>query len=75
MRVSMTSRFIVFLETVVILDQSVVSGLVPVLSQSLRNTETKRGLGRNTTLRNAYRKLLSHLGEGGQIEMISLEED
>ncbi|XP_064198170.1 protein MMS22-like [Anguilla rostrata] len=63
------------LETVAILDQSVVSGLVPVLSQSLRNTETKRGLGRNTTLRNAYRKLLSHLGEGGQIEMISLEED
>ncbi|KAJ8354044.1 hypothetical protein SKAU_G00216110 [Synaphobranchus kaupii] len=63
------------LETVAILDQSVVSGLIPVLSLSLRSTETKRGLGRNTTLRNAYRKLLSHLGEGGQVEMISLEED
>ncbi|KAJ8288321.1 hypothetical protein COCON_G00009800 [Conger conger] len=63
------------LETVAILDQSVVTVLIPVLSQNLRTTETKRGLGRNTTLRNAYRKLLSHLGEGGQVEMISLEEE
>ena len=39
------------LETVAILDQSVVTALIPVLSQNLRTTETKRGLGRNTTLR------------------------
>ncbi|KAG9342752.1 hypothetical protein JZ751_015614 [Albula glossodonta] len=63
------------LETVVILDPSVVLVLIPVLSLSLRNTETKRGLGKNITLRNAYRKLLSHLGERGQVEMICLEED
>ncbi|KAJ8411514.1 hypothetical protein AAFF_G00163220 [Aldrovandia affinis] len=63
------------LETVAILDQAAVSILIPVLSMSLRSTETKRGQGINTTLRNAYRKLLSHLGEGGQVEMISLEEE
>ncbi|KAJ8290906.1 hypothetical protein GJAV_G00019050 [Gymnothorax javanicus] len=63
------------LQTVAILAQSAVSCLIPVLSQSLRTSETKRGLGRNSTLRNAYRKLLSHLGEAGQVEMICLDEE
>ncbi|XP_036395737.1 protein MMS22-like [Megalops cyprinoides] len=63
------------LETVAILDPPVASTLIPILSLNLRNTESKRGLGRNATLRNAYRKLLSHLGEAGQAELISLEQD
>ncbi|KAM3873679.1 protein MMS22-like [Diretmus argenteus] len=63
------------LETVAVLDPPVVQALVPSLSHSLRNTEHKRGLGRNATLRSAYKKLLSLLGESGQAEMISLEEE
>ncbi|KAL0984652.1 hypothetical protein UPYG_G00144740 [Umbra pygmaea] len=63
------------LETVAVLDSRAVLALIPVLSMSLRNTEHKRGLGKNTTLRNAYRKLLTLLGDSGQAEMISLEED
>ncbi|KAK7886485.1 hypothetical protein WMY93_026106 [Mugilogobius chulae] len=47
----------------------------PNLSLSLRNTERKRGLGRNTTLRSAYKKLLCILGESGQAEITSLEDD
>ncbi|XP_046875217.1 protein MMS22-like [Hypomesus transpacificus] len=63
------------LETVAVLDLPVVQVLVPVLSLSLRNTEHKRGLGRNSTLRSAYKKLLSILGDVGQAEAISLEEE
>ncbi|CAJ1061947.1 protein MMS22-like isoform X1 [Xyrichtys novacula] len=63
------------LETVAVLDPSVVQALIPNLSASLRNTEHKRGLGRNTALRSAYRKLLSLLGECGHAEMTSLEAD
>ncbi|CAB1333669.1 unnamed protein product [Coregonus sp. 'balchen'] len=63
------------LETIAVLDSHVVQVLIPVLSLSLRNTEHKRGLGKNTTLRNAYRNLLTLLGDGGQAEIISLEED
>uniref|UniRef100_A0A674E847 Protein MMS22-like n=1 Tax=Salmo trutta TaxID=8032 RepID=A0A674E847_SALTR len=39
------------LETIAVLDSRVVQVLIPVLSLSLRNTEHKRGLGKNTTLR------------------------
>lgn len=39
------------LETVAVLDPSVVQALVPNLSLSLRNTEHKRGLGKNIALR------------------------
>uniref|UniRef100_A0A8D3CPY1 Protein MMS22-like n=1 Tax=Scophthalmus maximus TaxID=52904 RepID=A0A8D3CPY1_SCOMX len=63
------------LETVAVLDPSVVRSLVPSLSLSLRNTEHRRGLGKNTALRSAYRKLLSLLGEIGQAEISSLEVD
>ncbi|TKS81669.1 Protein MMS22-like [Collichthys lucidus] len=63
------------LETVAVLDASVVQALIPNLSVSLRNTEHKRGLGRNIALRSAYRKLLCLLGESGQAEITSLEAD
>ncbi|XP_035020602.1 protein MMS22-like [Hippoglossus stenolepis] len=63
------------LETVAVLDPSVVQALIPTLSLSLRNTEHKRGLGKNIALRTAYRKLLSLLGESGQVEISSLEVD
>ncbi|XP_066508623.1 protein MMS22-like [Hoplias malabaricus] len=63
------------LETVAVLSQPTVSSLIPSLSLSLRNTEQKRGLGRNTSLRNAYKSLLGLLGEAGKAEMVSLEED
>ncbi|XP_034553027.1 protein MMS22-like isoform X2 [Notolabrus celidotus] len=63
------------LETVAVLDPCVVQALIPNLSLSLRNTEHKRGLGKNIALRSAYRKLLSLLGECGQAEMTSLEAD
>ncbi|XP_016893079.1 protein MMS22-like isoform X2 [Cynoglossus semilaevis] len=63
------------LETVAVLDPSVVQALVPNLSLSLRNTEHKRGLGKNIALRNAYRTLLSLLGDSGQAEISSLEAD
>lgn len=39
------------LETVAVLSPSAVSALIPVLSQSLRNTEQKRGIGKNASLR------------------------
>ncbi|KAG7475126.1 hypothetical protein JOB18_024511 [Solea senegalensis] len=63
------------LEIVAVLDPTVVQALVPSLSLSLRNTEHKRGLGKNTALRSAYKKLLSLLGERGQVEITSLEVD
>ncbi|CAL8247994.1 unnamed protein product [Lota lota] len=63
------------LETVAILDPRVVRELVPDLTLSLRATEHKRGQGRNAALRSAYKKLLDQLGESGQAEMVSLDED
>ncbi|KAM8846831.1 protein MMS22-like isoform 1-T1 [Synchiropus picturatus] len=63
------------LETVAVLDPRVVQALIPELSLSLRNVEHKRGLGRNATLRGAYKKLLCLLGESGLAEITSLEED
>ncbi|KAF5896977.1 protein MMS22-like, partial [Clarias magur] len=38
------------LETVAVLNPLAMSPLIPVLSQSLRNTEQKRGIGKNTSL-------------------------
>ncbi|KAM6995376.1 protein MMS22-like [Tautogolabrus adspersus] len=63
------------LETVAVLDPPVVQALIPNLSLSLRNTEHKRGLGKNIALRSAYRKLLCLLGESGQAELTSLDAD
>nr|XP_015210975.1 PREDICTED: protein MMS22-like isoform X2 [Lepisosteus oculatus] len=63
------------LETVAVLDQPVVVSLIPTMSLCLRNSEHKRGLGKNTAQRSAYRKLLSHLGESGQAEIVSFDND
>lgn len=63
------------LEVVAVLHPFTVTALIPFLSLSLRKTECKRGLGKNTSLRNGYRRLLALLGDSGQAEMISLEED
>uniref|UniRef100_A0A8B9LW64 Protein MMS22-like n=1 Tax=Astyanax mexicanus TaxID=7994 RepID=A0A8B9LW64_ASTMX len=63
------------LETVAILSPSTVSTLIPDLSRCMRNTEQKRGLGRNISLRNGYKSLLALLGEAGQAELVSLEAD
>ncbi|CAG6016014.1 unnamed protein product [Menidia menidia] len=63
------------LETVAVLDPAAVLALVPDLTAGLRKAEHKRGLGKNTSLRSAYMKLLCLLGEGGQAEITSLESD
>ncbi|XP_037058370.1 protein MMS22-like isoform X3 [Peromyscus leucopus] len=63
------------LETVATLDQHVVIHLIPTLTQSLEDSELKWGLGRNITQREAYSKLLSHLGQVGQDEKRRLESD
>uniref|UniRef100_A0A672LG13 Protein MMS22-like n=1 Tax=Sinocyclocheilus grahami TaxID=75366 RepID=A0A672LG13_SINGR len=63
------------LEVAAVLHPFTVTALIPFLSPSLRKTEYKRGLGKNTSLRNGYRRLLALLGDCGQAEMISLEED
>ncbi|XP_030883799.1 protein MMS22-like [Leptonychotes weddellii] len=63
------------LEIVAALDQQVVIDLLSTLTQSLKDSERKWGLGRNTAQREAYSKLLSHLGQVGQDEMQRLESD
>ncbi|VFV20672.1 uncharacterized protein LYPA_23C009592 [Lynx pardinus] len=63
------------LETVAALDQQVVVHLLSTLTQSLKDSERKWGLGRNIAQREAYSKLLSHLGQVGQDEMQRLESD
>uniref|UniRef100_A0A3Q0R1D6 Protein MMS22-like n=1 Tax=Amphilophus citrinellus TaxID=61819 RepID=A0A3Q0R1D6_AMPCI len=63
------------LEIVAVLDPTVVQALIPNLSLSLRNTEHKRGLGKNIALRTVYVKLLGLLGESGQAEITSLESE
>uniref|UniRef100_A0A2K6M819 Protein MMS22-like n=1 Tax=Rhinopithecus bieti TaxID=61621 RepID=A0A2K6M819_RHIBE len=63
------------LETVATLDQQVVIHLISTLTQSLKDSEQKWGLGRNIAQREAYSKLLSHLGQVGQDEMQRLEND
>ncbi|TNN64595.1 Protein MMS22-like [Liparis tanakae] len=44
------------LETVSVLDRPLVQALLPHLTLSLRNTERKRGLGRNAALRRVARR-------------------
>ncbi|XP_063773088.1 protein MMS22-like isoform X2 [Pseudophryne corroboree] len=63
------------LETLAIIDQSLVVNLIPTISHSLKESEHKRGLGRNAASREAYRRLLSHLGEQGQDELRILENE
>ncbi|XP_075718303.1 protein MMS22-like [Rhinoderma darwinii] len=63
------------LETLAVLDQSLVGSLIPTITQSLKESEHKRGLGRNASSREAYRRLLSHLGEHGQDELKTLENE
>uniref|UniRef100_A0A8D2B947 Protein MMS22-like n=1 Tax=Sciurus vulgaris TaxID=55149 RepID=A0A8D2B947_SCIVU len=63
------------LETVATLKQHVVISLISTLTQSLKDSELKWGLGKNIEQREAYRKLLSHLGQMGQDEMQRLEND
>ncbi|XP_030054263.1 protein MMS22-like [Microcaecilia unicolor] len=63
------------LTTLTGIDQSLVVSLIPTITQSLKNSEHKQGLGRNTVQREAYRRLLSHLGESGQSEILKLEID
>lgn len=63
------------LEVLSVLDQQLVISLIPTISQCLKDSEHKRGLGRNTAQRESYRRLLSHLGEAGQSEMLALETD
>ncbi|XP_059556874.1 protein MMS22-like [Myotis daubentonii] len=63
------------LETVAALDQQVVIHLIPTLTQTLKDSEQKWGLGRNMAQRQAYSKLLSHLGQVGQDEMQRLENE
>ncbi|GAB5571738.1 protein MMS22-like [Prionailurus iriomotensis] len=63
------------LETVAALDQQVVIHLLSTVTQSLKDSERKWGLGRNIAQREAYSKLLSHLGQVGQDEMQRLESD
>ncbi|XP_021077764.1 protein MMS22-like isoform X2 [Mus pahari] len=63
------------LETVATLNQHVVIQLIPTLTQSLKDSELKWGLGRNIAQREAYSKLLSRLGQVGQGEKQRLESD
>ncbi|XP_059837350.1 protein MMS22-like isoform X1 [Hypanus sabinus] len=61
------------LEMVAVLNQGLVVGLIPTLSQTLKDTEHKQGLGRNSLQRASYRRLLIRLGEEGQAEIAKLE--
>ncbi|XP_028636476.1 protein MMS22-like [Grammomys surdaster] len=63
------------LETVATLSQHVVIQLIPTLTQSLKDSELKWGLGRNIAQREAYSKLLCRLGQVGQDEKQRLESD
>uniref|UniRef100_A0A8C5NW92 Protein MMS22-like n=1 Tax=Jaculus jaculus TaxID=51337 RepID=A0A8C5NW92_JACJA len=63
------------LETVATLDQQIVIHLIPTLTQSLKDSELKWGLGRNIAQRDAYSKLLSYLGQVGQKEKQKLENE
>ncbi|KAM5256891.1 protein MMS22-like [Ctenodactylus gundi] len=63
------------LETVAMLNQQIVINLISTLTQSLKNSEMKWGLGRNIEQREAYGKLLSLLGQMGEEEIQRLEND
>ncbi|XP_012877806.1 PREDICTED: protein MMS22-like [Dipodomys ordii] len=63
------------LETAATLNQKIVIHLIPALTHSLKDSELKWGLGRNIAQREAYSKLLSHLGQVGQDEKQRLESE
>ncbi|XP_074846957.1 protein MMS22-like [Carettochelys insculpta] len=63
------------LEVVAVLDQPLVISLIPTITQSLKDSEHKQGLGRNTAQREAYKRLLSHLTAAGQNEILKLENE
>ncbi|XP_069707251.1 protein MMS22-like [Phaenicophaeus curvirostris] len=68
-------RVFSILETVAVLDQTLVTSLIPTMTQSLKNSEHKQGLGRNAAQREAYKRLLSYLTEAGQNEIQKLEKE
>ncbi|NXR59915.1 MMS22 protein, partial [Rhadina sibilatrix] len=68
-------RVFSILETVAVLDQTLVTSLIPTITQSLKDSERKQGLGRNAAQREAYKRLLSHLAEAGQNEIQKLENE
>ncbi|XP_074006815.1 LOW QUALITY PROTEIN: protein MMS22-like [Numenius arquata] len=63
------------LQTVAILDQTLVTGLIPTITQALKDSEHKQGLGRNAAQREAYKRLLSYLPEAGQSEIQKLDNE
>ncbi|XP_078068762.1 protein MMS22-like isoform X3 [Mustelus asterias] len=63
------------MEMIAGLNRDLVISLIPTLSQTLKDTEHKRGLGRNNSQRESYKKLLVLLGEEGQAEIIKLETE
>uniref|UniRef100_A0A452ILE0 Protein MMS22-like n=1 Tax=Gopherus agassizii TaxID=38772 RepID=A0A452ILE0_9SAUR len=63
------------LEVVSVLDQPLVISLIPTITQSLKDSEHKQGLGRNTAQREAYKRLLSRLTAAGQNEILKLENE
>ncbi|XP_052541260.1 protein MMS22-like [Tympanuchus pallidicinctus] len=68
-------RVFSILEAVAVLDQTLVTSLIPTLTQSLKDSEYKQGLGRNAAQREAYKRLLTHLSEAGQNEIQKLENE
>ncbi|KAM6405827.1 protein MMS22-like [Pluvialis apricaria] len=68
-------RVFSILETVAVLDQTLVTSLIPTITQSLKDSEHKQGLGRNAAQREAYKRLLSYLTEAGQNEIQKLENE
>ncbi|XP_044530299.1 protein MMS22-like [Gracilinanus agilis] len=63
------------LEKVAELDQQIVTSLISTLTQCLKDSELKQGLGRNIAQREAYGRLLSLLGQPGQEERLKLENE
>ncbi|XP_039603536.1 protein MMS22-like [Polypterus senegalus] len=63
------------LEMISILDRSIIISQIPILTQSLMNSEHKRGVGKNNAQRSAYKKLLSCLGEEGEAEIAHLDAE
>uniref|UniRef100_A0A8C4RP59 Protein MMS22-like n=1 Tax=Erpetoichthys calabaricus TaxID=27687 RepID=A0A8C4RP59_ERPCA len=63
------------MEMISILDRSIIISQIPILTQSLMNSEHKRGLGKNNAQRSAYKKLLSCLGVDGEAEIAHLDAE
>ncbi|XP_065488035.1 protein MMS22-like [Caloenas nicobarica] len=63
------------LEAAAVLDQTLVTSLIPTITQALKDSEHKQGLGRNAALRQTYKRLLSYLAEAGQNEIQKLENE